>query len=268
VTGDRNLALGTNAGANITASDTIAVGTNARATQTAAIAVGLNASSTGINAIAIGTGATASGSVAIGDGASASNGGAAFGDAAAATGSDSTAVGPGANATLPNSAAFGHSAVATRADQQTFGTASNTYTMAGITSAASKGAQSGPTQLVTSDAAGNLATATLGSLGLASSSDIGTINSRLESMQTEISTNRTEARRGVAAAMAMTTAPMPSKPGRTSWAINTATFLGEAAAGASLAYRLDTNVPMAITAGYGYGGGNSQGMRVGLQGEF
>ena len=39
-----------------------------------------------------------------------------------------------------------------------FGTASNTYTAPGITSSASKAAQSGPTQIVTADAGGNLAT--------------------------------------------------------------------------------------------------------------
>ena len=40
-----------------------------------------------------------------------------------------------------------------------FGTAASLYAAPGITSAASRAAQSGPTQFVTSDAAGNLATA-------------------------------------------------------------------------------------------------------------
>jgi hypothetical protein len=44
--------------------------------------------------------------------------------------------------------------------------------------------------------------------------------------------------------------------------------MGEMAAGASLAYRLDTNVPLALTGGYAYGGGNAHGVRFGLQGEF
>ena len=39
-----------------------------------------------------------------------------------------------------------------------FGTSTNTYTAAGIASDASRAAQSGGTQIVTSDAAGNLAT--------------------------------------------------------------------------------------------------------------
>src|SRR5258708_32952611 len=50
-----------------------------------------------------------------------------------------------------NGIAIGNGAPATRANQQVFGTASNTYTMSGVTSAASRSAQSGPTQIVTSD---------------------------------------------------------------------------------------------------------------------
>jgi hypothetical protein len=68
--------------------------------------------------------------------------------------------------------------------------------------------------------------------------------------------------------MALTTAPMPSAPGRTTWAINGAAFMGEKAAGASFAYRLDTREPLALTAGYAYGGGEAHGIRLGMQGEF
>jgi hypothetical protein len=46
---------------------------------------------------------------------------------------------------------------ATRVNQQTFGIASNTYTMPGITSGASRASQSGPLQLPTTDSFGNLA---------------------------------------------------------------------------------------------------------------
>jgi len=68
--------------------------------------------------------------------------------------------------------------------------------------------------------------------------------------------------------MAMTPAAMPSATGRTSWAMNTAAFRGEFAFGGGLAHRLDTNVPVALTAGYAFGGGNNHGARVGLAGEF
>jgi hypothetical protein len=67
-------------------------------------------------------------------------------------------VGANATAAYANSASFGAGAETTRPNQQSFGTASNTYTMPGITSGASRAAQSGLTQFVTSDRAGNMAT--------------------------------------------------------------------------------------------------------------
>ena len=58
-------------------------------------------------------------------------------------------------------------ATTTRADQVMLGTASDTYTMAGITSGASKAAQGAPTHLVTSNASGDLAAYSYSELGLA-----------------------------------------------------------------------------------------------------
>jgi hypothetical protein len=74
--------------------------------------------------------------------------------------------------------------------------------------------------------------------------------------------------RGVAASAAMGNSFMPSAPGRTSWAVNAATFNGETGAGFSLAHRLNLNVPIAVTAGYSNGGGNAHVGRIGLMGEF
>lgn len=101
------------------------------------IAIGNGASAFSVNSTALGTGATAG----------TSGGG----------GPNATAVGANSSASFSNSAAFGSNAVATRPDQQTFGTRSNTYTMPGITSPASRATQSGLLQLPTTDAAGNLA---------------------------------------------------------------------------------------------------------------
>jgi autotransporter adhesin len=103
---------------------------------------------------------------------------------------------------------------------------------------------------------------------LAGASDITAINSQLTSVNQRVSDLTRESRRGIATAMALTTAPMPSAVGRTSWAANAATFLGEGAFGMSLAHRLNVPVSMALTAGYSYGGGNAHGARIGLQGEF
>lgn len=102
-----------------------------------AVAIGNGASAFAVNSTALGTGATAG---SLGGG-----------------GTNSTAIGANSSAAFNNSAAFGSGATAERPNQQVFGTRSNTYTMPGITSPASRNAQSGPLQLPTTDAAGNLA---------------------------------------------------------------------------------------------------------------
>ena len=82
----------------------------------------------------------------------------AIGASASATATDSVAIGRQAAATHANAAAIGANAATTRDNQMMFGTVANTYTAPGITSAASAAAQTGPVQVVTSDASGNLAT--------------------------------------------------------------------------------------------------------------
>lgn len=78
---------------------------------------------------------------------------------------------------------------------------------------------------------------------------------------------RKEARAGAASAMAMSTAPMPSAPGRTSWTVNAAEFNSEPGWGGSVAHRLNLSVPFAVTAGFAFSGANN-GARVGFSGEF
>ena len=68
------------------------------------------------------------------------------------------AVGAGATVTASGSTALGAGAVASLPNQFVMGTASDTYQAPGITSSLSKSRQSGPLQVVTSDADGNLAT--------------------------------------------------------------------------------------------------------------
>src|SRR5262249_42098903 len=82
-----------------------------------------------------------------------------YGDNTVATGSLSSALGPSASATFANSTAIGNGAATTRINQVAIGTGSNTYTLAGINSAASLAAQSGTLKVVTTDAAGNLPSA-------------------------------------------------------------------------------------------------------------
>jgi trimeric autotransporter adhesin len=245
------------------------LGDSAQATQAGAVAVGLNAAATGTNAIAIGNGATATGSIAMGPGASAANGGAAFGDGAVATGFNATAIGTGASATFANSSAFGAGASATAANQMAFGTASNTYRMPGITSAASLAAQSGPTSFVTTDANGNLAATNLSVPNIAGlSANVAALQQGVNFLQSEISANQTEARRGVAVAMAANGFTTPVRAGGTTVGVTGGFFKGESAVGFNIAHRF-----AAWPGLVGYGsiattGGNETGGRIGASLEF
>lgn len=103
-------------------------------------------------------------STAVGSNSTAAFGGAAFGAGAAATGvppvdaQSSAAFGRNASATNGNDTAIGNNVSTTRANQISVGNTTNQYTFAGITSPASASFQTGPLQVVTSDAGGNLAT--------------------------------------------------------------------------------------------------------------
>ena len=229
---------------------------------------------------------TAGGADALAAGYGASAGGAsatALGTQANAAGDGSIAIGRSASATQANAIAIGPGARTTRANQVAIGNGSNTYTFGGIGSAQSAAAQSGETRFVTSDAAGNLATSGYGPstiAGLGSRLDsaegrlggvearVGTLESRTNALSQYSTETRREARQGVATALAMPTASMPSAPGRTSWVLNSATYRGEWAGGAALSHRLPTAVPLAINVGYAYGGDGSHGVRAGLGGEF
>jgi autotransporter adhesin len=246
------------AGAQALSSGTTSIGAGAIASAEMATVIGSQATGAGSNASAIGASAVASGSNTT-----------ALGQGAQATADSSMAVGQGSKAEFANSSAIGTNAATTRANQVAVGTASSTYTLAGITSLQSQGAQRGPTRLVTTDAAGNLGVSDFDfSSIVALDGRVGDLEAGLNELSRFSFEARREARQGIAAAMAMTSAAMPSAPGRTSWTMNGATFQGEYAFGASVAHRLDIQLPVALTAGYAYGGNNSHGVRVGLSGEF
>jgi hypothetical protein len=141
----------------------------------------------------------------------------------------------------------------TRANQQVFGTTSNTYTMPGITSAASAAAQSGPTELVTTDASGNLATQSSSNLGLASMSSLGQQSSR--------------AFTGIAMAFAGAGVPEAMPDERfvltTSWG----TFQGENSAAISAAFRIYRDIQLNGSYAFGFGE-NLSGGHIGLRFSF
>jgi autotransporter adhesin len=226
--------------------------------------------------IATGNGANASGdggsNIAIGASANANGAGSnntAVGASSVATGANSSAFGNGASAGFANSAAIGNGATATRANQQVFGTASNTYTMGGITSGASAAAQSGPTQIVTSDAGGNLATTTLAGLGLASMGDINAINSQLAGINNrldDLTLRSNKAYSGVAMAFAMAGVPTLMPNESFAMTMNWGTFQSANGLALNAAVRVDNHVQ--LNAGFGYGpdqriGGGRVGVRVG-----
>jgi autotransporter adhesin len=166
----------------------------------------------------------------------------AIGTFATATGANSSALGNGAQATFANSTAIGNGATATRANQQMFGTASNTYTMAGIATAASRAAQAGPTSIVTSDNTGNLATRSLADLGLASQSDISGINGRLDALNGRINDVNREARGGIALALAASGLQFDTRPGKVSLSGGYGNFKGQSGFAVGLGYAVSESM--------------------------
>jgi len=213
------------------------------------------ASAAGNDSLAVGYGSSASGTNSV-----------ALGTASTASATGATSVGYGATAGHAGATAVGAGATTSRANQMAFGTAASTYTMPGLGSASSLSAQSGPVEVVTTDADGNLASVPLSTL-------IGSLpggggDTDVSALYRLIDEARTESRRGIAAAMAMANAPMPSAPGRTSWAANVSVFRGQMASGFALAHRLDTYQPLGITAAIAVTADGIPGARAGMVGEF
>jgi hypothetical protein len=266
-TGSANVANGGAANASGNASGNIATGTQAIAAGTGSVntATGTQTNASGNASGNIATGFMAdshgdnSGNIAIGDHARAignSTKNTAVGTNAAATGHNSSAFGAGAEATFANSAAFGASANTTRDNQQVFGTATNTYTLPGVASAASAAAQSGPTQVLTTDASGNLASVPISSLGLSSASDIATLIQKVRKGFT-----------GVAMAFAMAGVPTLLSTEKFAFSASWGTFQGENGAALSGAMRIYHNVQLQGSFAYGFRenmAGGHAGLRFGF----
>jgi hypothetical protein len=219
-TGPAASATGTDAtaigsGSSSSGLNSIAVGTGSTATQSGSIAVGFNSSSTGVNSIAIGTGATATGSVAVGAAASAANGGAAFGDGAVATGSLSTAIGPNASATAANSTSIGAGSTNTVANTVSFGSVGNERRLTNVAAGISQ------TDAVN---VGQLQSVAAG------------FQTQLGSLQTQINDTRTEARGGVALALAASGLRYDDRPGKLSLSGAFGNFKGESGLALGLGY--------------------------------
>ena len=143
-----------------------AIGQNAHVFADQGVAVGQNATiGTGaFDSVAVGQnssiGAHSTQSVAVGQGATVLanlTNSTVVGNQAQGNASNTTVVGQGASANANGAAAYGQGAVANLSNEQVFGTTANTYTTPGITSGLSASRQSGPLDIVTTDAAGHLA---------------------------------------------------------------------------------------------------------------
>jgi hypothetical protein len=205
-------------GAHATGDGSIAMGVNSTSSNFGSVSIGSGSSSTGAGSIAIGGGnnagfstnsanATADGAIAIGTNSQAS-------------GTDATALGANSTAGFANSTAIGVGAATSRGNQMAFGTGSNTYTMAGITSAASAAAQSGQLGFVTTDSSGNLAA----------------FSNPFPAFKREIRDLRHESRAGTALAIATSQIRYDDRPGKWSFGIAGAGFIDEAGGAVGVGY--------------------------------
>ena len=90
---------------------------------------------------------------------------------------------------------------------------------------------------------------------------LGDINNRLSALTSEV-------RRAVAATASIAPVIMPSKPGRTTFSVNSGFYQGRSGAGFGFAHRLDVAVPLMVHGGYSNGGGSAHIGRVGMAVEF
>jgi autotransporter adhesin len=204
-------------------------------------AIGDNSTATGNNSTAVGANSTASG-----DSSSA------FGANSTASGRNSVAVGMGASAFGANSTAIGTNAFVAASGfnsvalgQGSIATRPNTVSV---------GAP-GQERQITNVAAGVAPT---------DAANVGQLNA----LQSQVTGNLTEARRGIAAASALAYVPTPSGPGRTTFALNGSYFQREGGVGVAVAHRFASEIPLYFSAAYGNGGGTQHVGRVGMAVEW
>jgi len=233
-----------------------AVGSNALATSTDSSAFGAysDASGTGFDtALGVNTKAKNEFATAVGYGAQVFSGdhSTAMGAQSLANGANDTAL--GANATVDgfnNSTAVGAGAVATNNNQLMMATKNETITAPGITSNLSRSRQSGPLEMVTSDANGNIAT------------DNGQIFNSID----RLNQRSDDAFEGVALALAATGPDLTGNE-RFGVSANWGNFEGANAFGMGLEGVLAKDVltmgdRLAITAGWGVGFSQNNGNDV------
>ncbi|WP_267360901.1 MULTISPECIES: hypothetical protein [unclassified Methylobacterium] len=243
-------------GATAIADPTTAVGYKATASGNEASAFGAFASATAENATALGRSATARGT-----------GATAVGVGAGAQGADSVAIGHGAQAAHDNAVALGAGVATTRANQVAIGASSQTYTLAGLTSAQSAAMQTGPTGFVTTDASGNLATSSFGPSSIdAISGRLGTLEGDVAGLQAatlQLQRDVRSAFQGTAIALALSGAVLPEGKAYAVSA-NFGTYRGQGAFGAAGIARISDNLYASGGVGFATNGPSNIGGRGGI----
>lgn len=97
---------------------------------------------------------------------------------------------------------------------------------------------------------------------------VSIVGAGLNSLSGRVDGLERKAMQGVAVAGAMVAAPMPSEPGKTRVKVNNIFYLGYGATAVSVAHRLHTNLPAALTAGASFGYRNTTMLSVGAEVEF
>jgi autotransporter adhesin len=241
---------GSGAGATAVGNNAQATGTNSVATGFSATASSLTSSSYGYLANASGIASTALGHNTVASGLATT----AVGVSAKAQNVGATAIGRLSSATAANSVALGAGSVADQA---------NTVSIGAV----------GAERRIVNVAAGTSSTdaVNLGQLDAVSNAlgaRIGSLQSGVDDLRALQEVDRRDTFRGIAAAIAIANAPMPSAPGRVSYAMNGARYRGENAFGGSLMYRVPGTSSFALGVGFSSGGSNSNAVRVSAAGEF
>ena len=224
------------------------------------IAIGARSVVSNVRGIALGGFAQATGTAAM-----------ALGALASATGEGSVALGFGSEATEDDTVSVGSATLQRRITNVAAGVnATDAVNVGQLATIATNvtGLQTTvatqTTQITAIQAVNTTQSVQIGALQSAQDALAGSIDTLFDLRRTD----RQDMKQGVAAAMAMAQAPMPSAPGKVAYAVNGATFRGEYAVGGSLQYRLNTAAPMAVNLGLSFAGNKNNGVRVGVAGEF
>jgi len=282
VTNDYGVALGSDAGAS---GGSTAVGANSTASESPVPIVlsafppsdgDGDATALGFTAIAFGNGTLAVGDHAIvgiatpsGTGVQIApvNNGTAIGSGAIVTGADGTALGKGAAASAANSVAIGTGSVADQADTVSVGAAGDERRVVNVAAGVGDTDAVNVSQL-------NAALAAIPDFDPTILQDqldglqgqVAGLQGQVDGLTAQQHHDRLEARRGIAAAVAMSEAPMPSRDGGISYSLHGAGYRGQYAIGGSMKYRINRSV--AIDFGVSSAGHKDTAVRLGVSGEF